>query len=58
MVRARSSSVPRRASDRRVEELAIARALEPRAYIPLFGTAIVSSRRSTIRSDVMRSDSA
>ena len=40
-----------------VEKLPIARAGR-HAYIPLFGTGTASSSRSTIASELMRSDSA
>ena len=43
--------------DRGVEELPLARACGHR-YIPLFGTGTASSSRSTIASELMRSDSA
>src|SRR5262245_20992462 len=43
--------------DRRIEKLALAHAGRHR-YSPLFGSGTVSSRRSTIASELMRSDSA
>ena len=57
MVRARSSSVPRRATTAGSRNWRV-RAPWATAYIPLFGTATVSSRRSMIVSGVMFSDSA
>ena len=45
--------------DRRIEKLGVRARVELAiAYIPLFGTGTVSSSRSTIASELMRSDSA
>ena len=44
-------------NDRRIEKLAFARA-GGHGYIPLFGSGTVSSSRSTMVSELMRSDSA